>query len=614
MRDKLFHVACFLCTGLLVSPSIFGEEPTQPELLEIVKEGHQRGLWKPNLNVQDNSSFEKDGTDKKDPVANAFTKIYFFWNQIAKSILNTYKPEQIMLLPQQYLNQVEKILLQKGGKRQLGTEMFSKNPVPEKLKKEVELFFEKCCQCKLLTKDEIPNLEALLAFFREKLSSFVDKKDSDFIKTVDTFGNALLEFGNIVQKIRLAFEEKSERDYAPKEFPQLMEEFKGKKEALLQFVAQPHLCREQTAFDYNGDIGNFLKRIEALEWMQKFNAVRRTAAFKSFKPMDFKAKEEKAKNNFDIFGLDTDKVNYRNPFKQNQREKVGEFLKKAVEVFTEEIRNAYERIGRTAEENFINALKSLYKLTENAWTCERFDPKSVMQPFEEALLKCDIDMLINENKPKSDELQKSFKWLNEKTSIDTSAVEKDIYDTYIARFEDDVKKRFYAEVSALLELTNHRISFIKTIREIEETKHEDPDAAKRDAEKQTTEWRLKQEEYVKEFQAADVDFYNAFFGLKQKDEHEKYIPTAIGFVKQPKCLEVLEWRLKYYDLWDPTLGEKKEAPKEPNVKEQNAIIEKREKPETIKNENIPQEYTQLTNEKIILQGYTRLTNEKKSPK
>ena len=70
--------------------------------------------------------------------------------------------------------------------------------------------------------------------------------------------------------------------------------------------------------------------------------------------------------------------------------------------------------------------------------------------------------------------------------------------------------------------------------------------------------------------------------------------------------------MKDYGLWDPTLWEKKETPKEPNVKEQNAIIEKREKPETIKNEIIPPEYTRLTNEKNIPKEHTRLTNEKKS--
>ena len=62
-----------------------------------------------------------------------------------------------------------------------------------------------------------------------------------------------------------------------------------------------------------------------------------------------------------------DRVKYPDPFKrQTRREQVGEFLKKEVECFTEEIRSAYKRIGDMAEENFIDALKLLYQLTEKA--------------------------------------------------------------------------------------------------------------------------------------------------------------------------------------------------------------------------------------------------------
>ena len=57
-----------------------------------------------------------------------------------------------------------------------------------------------------LNKDEIPNLEAFLVFFHEKLSPFLGEKGGDFTKTIDAFKSALLDFGNIVQKIRSAFE------------------------------------------------------------------------------------------------------------------------------------------------------------------------------------------------------------------------------------------------------------------------------------------------------------------------------------------------------------------------------------------------------------------------
>ena len=516
MRKKLFHVACFLCAGALVPTTVFGQEPTKEELLEIMREAHKSGLWKPNVTLASQKSKEND------PVANAFERSYFLWKRIATGILNTYGSDEIVSLPQRYLKQVEEILLQKDGQGRLGTEMFSKDPVLEIIEQDVAQYMGRCCHDGFLDKDEIPNLDAFLVFFHEKLSPFCREKGGDFTKMIDAFKSALLDFGNIVQKIRSAFEKKSEGEPDLKVFLPLMKAFREKKEALLQIGDQPHPRYERTTFDYNDNIKNFLKRIEASEWIKKLNAVRRTTSFESFKPKDFKAAEEKAKDNFNILGLDMNLVKYPDPFKsQKRREQVGKFLKKEDECFTEEIRSACKHIGTTAEDNLIDALKYLYSLTENVWNRKQpFEPESVTLPFKKAMLACDIEGLISKYKPKreTNTLHEGLLLLKNK-GIDTDAAEKSIYDAYISRFEENVKKYYYAEVTALWNLTNHRISFIKTVREMEASDYKDPEAARQNAAKQVTEWRLKQEEYVQEFRAADVNFYGAFFGVEKK-EHD----------------------------------------------------------------------------------------------
>ena len=174
------------------------------------------------------------------------------------------------------------------------------------------------------------------------------------------------------------------------------------------------------------------------------------------------------------------------------------------------------------------------------------------------MLACDIEGLISKYKPKreTNTLHEGLLLLKNK-GIDTDAVEKSIYDAYISRFEENVKKYYYAEVTALWNLTNHRISFIKTVREMEASDYKDPEAAQQNAAEQVTEWRLKQEEYVQEFRAADVNFYGAFFGVEKKEHDGKYIPTAIGAVKQPGCMDVLEDLLKDYGLWESIVWKKK---------------------------------------------------------
>lgn len=71
MRKKLFYVACFLCTGGLAVPTVFGQEPTKEELFNIAKEAYEKKLWKPNANPVS----QKDKGN--DPVANAFKRSNF---------------------------------------------------------------------------------------------------------------------------------------------------------------------------------------------------------------------------------------------------------------------------------------------------------------------------------------------------------------------------------------------------------------------------------------------------------------------------------------------------------------------------------------------------------
>ena len=65
-------------------------------------------------------------------------------------------------------------------------------------------------------------------------------------------------------------------------------------------------------------------------------------------------------------------------------------------------------------------------------------------------------------------------------------------------------------------------------------------------------------------------------------------------------MDVLENLLKDYGLWESIVWKKKkEIPQNPNDKEQNTIVEDKKEPETIQKETIPQEGTQLSNEKEV---------------
>ena len=581
MRKKLFHVACFLCAGALVPTTVFGQEPTKEELLEIMREAHKSGLWKPNVTLASQKSKEND------PVANAFERSYFLWNRIATGILNTYGSDEIVSLPQRYLKQVEKILLQKDGKGLLGTEMFSKDPVLEIIEQDVAQYMGRCCHDGFLDKDEIPNLDAFLVFFHEKLSPFCREKGGDFTKMIDAFKSALLDFGNIVQKIRSAFEKKSEGEPDLKVFLPLMEAFREKKEALLQIGDQPHPRYERTTFDYNDNIKNFLKRIEASEWIKKLNAVRRTTAFIRFKEEDLK----KVPNDFNIFGLDKKYVKYINPFQNPDVDReVGPCVKKALEPYTAKFTDAYKEVGSAMEGWLQRALQDVNGLSINAWYPHtKFDPEPVMKRFDEVVAMCDINGEILRETPKLDlsPRTEAFRLLQDNAiSLELKAVEC-ISDACGARFENTVMKHCQSIVTTLRALLSHYFSLVKIIRQIES---EELKMSFKEAKETVALWLHKKDELQQAFMVAEDGFYKTFFGGKKRISWGNFKPTVGDDFRKIECFGTLMAHLK---KWKLLPEEKKEEAGKNNISG-NTIIEDKKEPENV---IIAPEYTKLTNEK-----------------
>ena len=583
MRKKLFYVACFLCAGALVPTTVFGQEPTKEQLLEIMREAHKSGLWKPNLNTQVNSPSEKDGTDKKDPVVNAFERSSFFWKQIATGILSNCRSDQIMSLPQQYLKQVEEILLQKDGQGRLGTEMFSKDPIVEIVKQDVAQYMKRCCHGGFMDKDEIPKLDAFLVFFHEKLSPFCREKGGDFTKMIDAFKSALLDFGNIVQKIRSAFEKKSEGKPDLKVFLPLMEAFREKKEALLRLGDQPHPRYERTTFDYNDNIKNFLKRIEASGWIKELNAVRRTTAFIRFKEEDLK----KVPNDFNIFGLDKKYVKYRNPFQNPDVDgEVGPCVKKALEPYTAKFKKAYEAIGTTMEDWLRRALQDVNHLSINAWyEHTKFDFEPVMKRFDEVVSMCDINNEILRETPALDlsRQTEAFRLLQDNAIfLDDEAV-KSISDACGTRFENTVMKHCQSIVTTLRALLSHYFSFIKTIRQIESGELK---MSFKEAKETVALWLHKKDELQQAFMVAEDGFYKTFFGGKKRISWGNFEPTVGDDFRKIECFDILMFRLKKWKL----------LPEEQStiVEDKKELVEDKKETENV---IIAPEYTKLTNEK-----------------
>lgn len=587
MRKKSFYIACFLCTGALAVPSVFGKGPTYKELWEIAKEACTKNLWKPevkNPNATEGLCYDRD--------INA-------WRCLSRNILCYSKIDNTSKIFRQQLSNLikkcEKDVLPEWNTEEwdFGTEAILHNTI--KNARETESIL------KVFTTS---NLEQLVPFLMGKMQPFAEKRDLEFLKAIDAFAKELRAF---YEHLRVIQSETAKTEISPEMLEKLSKTFTERQSALLETFQAPMSDKNSLKTYFRAD---FLEVMNGCAFVKKFNALRREASFNGFKPKDFKTEEEKAEENFGILGLDMNLVKYTNPFKNRSRkDQVGAFLKQIVRCFEKEIRSACKHIGTTAEGNLIDALEYLYSLTKNVWNREQpFEPESVTLPFKKAMLACDIEGLISEYKPKreTNTLHEGLLLLKNDKGIDTDAVEKSIYDAYVSRFEENVKKHYYAEVTALWNLTNHRISFIKTVREMEASNYKDPEAAQQNAAKQVTEWRLKQEEYVQEFRAADVNFYGAFFGVEKKEHDGKYIPTAIGAVKQPGCMDVLENLLKDYCLWESIVWKKKkEIPQNPNDKEQNTIVE--DKKELVEDKK-------ETGNVIIAPEYTKLTNEKEPAK
>ena len=587
MRKKCFLLACCLCTGAFAVPSVFGGEPTKEELLEIMREAHKKGLWKPNVSL----ASQKDG--ENDPVTDAFERSNFLWDWIAIGILNTCRSDKIISLPQQYLKQVEKILLQKDGKGLLGTEIFSKDPVLEIIKRDVAQYMERCCHDGFLDKDEIPNLDAFLVFFHEKLSPFIGDKGRNFTETVDAFGNALLDFGNTVQDIKSAFEKKSEGEPDLKVFLSLMEAFKKKKEALLRIGDQPHPCYKQTTFDYNDSIKNFLKRIEASEWIKKLNAVRRTASFIRSQEGDLK----KIPNDFNIFGLDKKYVKYSNPFKDTDIDReVGSCIREALKPYTEKFTDAYKKVGTDMEDWLRCALQDVNDLSINAWYPHTgFDFEPVMKRFDEVVAMYDINNAIFRETPKLDLFPRTeaFRLLQDNAISLLPEAVKSISDACGARFENTVMKHCQSIVTTLRALLSHYFSLIITIRKIESEELAMPRA---EAKEIVAHWLLEKDKLQQAFTVAEGGFYNTFFGGKKRISWGNFEPTVGDGFRKIECFDTLMFRLKKWkllpDAKQPQKGKKEEAEKN-NISE-NTIVEDQKEPDTV---IVAPKDTKLTNEK-----------------
>ena len=571
--------------------TVFGEGPTKEELLGIMKEAYKNGFWKPNANPA--SQKDKENT----LIANAFERSNFLWNCIAGGILNTYRSDEIASLPQRYLEQVEEILLQKDGQGRLVTEVMPQDPVVEIVKRDVTQYVKRCCHEGFLHKDEIPNLEAFLIFFHEKLSPFVGEKGGDFTKTIDAFKSALLDFGNIVQKIRSAFEKKFESEPDLKVFLPLMEAFREKKEALLQIGKQSHPRYEDATFDYNGDIENFLKRIEVSEWMKKLNAVRCTTAFIRSKEEDLK----KVPNDFNIFGLDKKYVEYSNPFKDpDVDQEVESCVQKALKPYTEKFKDAYKEVGTTMEGRLQRALQDVNGLSINAWDINtKFDSELVMKGFDKVVAMCDINDEILRKTPKLDLLPQSgaFQLLQDNAiSLAPEAV-KGISDACGARFENTVMKHCQSIITTLRALLSHYFSLIKTIRQIES---KEITMSIKEAREIVAHWLLERDKLQQAFTVAEGGFYKTFFGGKRQISQWEFESAVDNDFREIRCFGTLMFRLGKWKLL-PEEGkpqeEKKEEAGKNNISE-NTIIEDKKEPGIV----------------IVESGYTKLSNEKEPVK
>jgi len=118
MRKKCFLLACFLCTGALAVPTVFGKEPTNAELFNIAKEAYEKGLWKPDLNAYTfgkQETYAVDGLQDikgNDDLLAAFEKTYACWVRLTKEAYRLYGFDIRMGVLSVWFEDLEKILLQ----------------------------------------------------------------------------------------------------------------------------------------------------------------------------------------------------------------------------------------------------------------------------------------------------------------------------------------------------------------------------------------------------------------------------------------------------------------------------------------------------------------------
>ena len=110
---------------------------------------------------------------------------------------------------------------------------------------------------------------------------------------------------------------------------------------------------------------------------------------------------------------------------------------------------------------------------------------------------------------------------------------------------------------------------------------------------------LERDKLQQAFTVAEGGFYKTFFG--GKISQWEFRPTVGDDFRTIECFESLMFRLKKWGLLPnekQSEAKKEEVPQNPNDKEQNTIVEDKKAPEAVK-ETIPQEYTQLSNEKEL---------------
>ena len=559
---------------------------TLKDLWKIAREAYEKGFWKPDLEMYPKNneiywSHAFDEIDKAHAIAPAFKRRIVGWEHLVQCAIDMYYHQKHGNdILRRALDRLKKDLPAADDKKWLETEAFLKKFGIESLKQNIKAGFENYYVGEL----EISDLEAFLVFFADKMMPFFNEKERHFIQMYDTVGNALSDFANTARSIQSSFgkDQISENDL--KTFLPLSEAFKEKKNTLLKAASVPHPLYEKTAFDYNGEVDGFVKRIEACEYIKKLDAVRRASIFLRFKPKDL----SQTPNDFDIFGLDKKQLKFSNPFDdpQYEEEAVKPLVQDAVKPYTAAFKVVHRKVGDVVEKWIRNALYKVNEASINAWYPHmKFDPEPVMKQFNETVFKCDIENEIFRTIPKTDKLQSRFKDLSKQEGIDSNGVEKSIAEACNARFENTVMKYYQPLVTTLQTLLSHYLSLVKTIRQIEAREISMP---LEKAKEHVALWLTKRDEYQQAFTVAEAKFYNASFGGKKKANDGGYQETFNDDLKKIECFKILMHRLKKWKLLDnqqPQAEKKDEAPKEQEVVDEDKKVESQPQKATVEEED-----------------------------